>query len=444
MFQSFLSPISTGWNNANEEYNKVFHPNDYSKTNQNSLANIAVGVGAGLGVGVGIIALAPVIGVSVGGALGIGAVCLTTTAIGAGIGVAIGFIPQEEEKSKRMHSASQDRSPDSPRSQESAENAQAYTADNFSNQIKENFKSLADLLTGNGNTNASPEKSKLNPLPQHFATKNQEVDSSTQKIDIAGAFTSASITPLASSSSATLTQGAALGPVAGGGGKGVAGGNSPQVLQAPNLGEQSKVAGAGAGTERLQQATQIKEVDTSKPPVAESSLSPSTQVREVDNKTGEQGKLGAALGSVTGGGGNGSSTSVSGAALPAVDAGGSSSLQGSQQAPHAQSGAVELSTVGPAPAEMTAGTHSPQNSVAPESPPIPDNTQAASSPSTQGGATYDGSPATSPVAAVVSNKQPIIEFKSGSDKQPSSSPITSKGLGSNSSCWPVLFGSSRA
>ena len=424
MFQSFLNPISTGWNSANEEYNKVFHPNDSSKTNQDSLAKIAVGVGAGLGVGVGIIALAPVIGVSVGGALGIGAVCLTTTAIGAGIGVAIGFIPKEAEKSMRTPSASQDRSPDSPRSQESAENAQAYTADNFSNQIKENFKSLADLLTGNGNTNASPENSESRNSPTalnilHSSGQPASSPQATNKDNPAG-----------NHNTTQKPDDTKNGPDNGG-----AGGISTQDSQqatASTITNDSKVA--GAGTERLQ-ATPNKEDATYKPPVAESSPSPPTQVREDDIKTVEQKKTGAAL--------------------PAVDAGGSSSLQGSHQAPQPTTTqerevavAVELSARGPT-AKLAVENKSLQNSVAPEDPPRPDNTQAASSPSTQGGVTQASSDATSHVAAVVSNKQPIIEFKSGSDKQPSSSPITSKGLGaskdsSNSSCWPVLFGSSRA
>lgn len=321
MFQT----ISTGWKSANKEYNKVFHPNDSSKTNQDSLANIAVGVGAGLVVGVGIIALAPVIGVSVGGALGIGAVCLTTTVIGAGIGVAIGFIPQEAEKSMRTPSASQDRSPNSPRSQESAENPQAYTLNNFGNKIIEKNE---DKSAGSPNTSAGKPPENEQAL--------------TAK------------------------------------GNGGAGGGSTQVLQqgtSATLAEQSKVAGAVAGTERLHQANEIKEDDTSKSSVAASS-SPTL-----------------AQGATNGGGGNGTSTSVIGGTLLAGGAG-VRSTQDSQQATHAQSGAVELSTVGP------------------ESPPIPDNTQAASSPSTQRGAIYDGSPATSPVAAVVSNKQPIIEFKS--------------------------------
>lgn len=263
-FTNFLSPITDGWKSANEEYNKVFHQDDPNKTNQDSLANIAVGVGAGLGVGVGIIALAPVIGVSVGGALGIGAVCLTTTAIGAGIGVAIGFIPQEAEKSQIMDSASQDRSPNSSRSQESAENAQPHTLNNLGGQIKENLEVLKNFSAGNGNTNASPEKSEsIHGTPQpsgHSSGQSASSPQATGQDKPDGNHNTSTNINIAQKPDDTKN-----GPD-----NGVAGGISTQVLQAVDAG----VSSSSQGPQQAPEADQRSKVSSA----VEISNIPSTKI----------------------------------------------------------------------------------------------------------------------------------------------------------------------
>ena len=53
MFDSFLSPITTTWANANKEYNAVFHPKGSNTYSKDPLINIAVGGAIGLGVGLG-------------------------------------------------------------------------------------------------------------------------------------------------------------------------------------------------------------------------------------------------------------------------------------------------------------------------------------------------------------------------------------------------------
>ena len=84
----------------------MFSFNDKKDPLINMAVSGAISGAIGLGVGLGIIALAPVIGVSVGGALGIGAVCLTTTVIGAGIGVGIGFALSDKNQDGTPHDSS--------------------------------------------------------------------------------------------------------------------------------------------------------------------------------------------------------------------------------------------------------------------------------------------------------------------------------------------------
>ena len=132
MFDSFLSPITTTWANANKEYNAVFHPKGSNTYSKDPLINIAVGGAIGLGVGVGITALAPAVAVPLGGV----GVCLATTAIGAGIG----FFPQENGEKVKKNT---DRTPPS---QKSAQNTQVDAGASREERPTVNAPSQMDTL----------------------------------------------------------------------------------------------------------------------------------------------------------------------------------------------------------------------------------------------------------------------------------------------------------
>ena len=183
----------------------MFSFNDKKDPLINMAVSVAISGAIGLGVGLGIIALAPVIGVSVGGALGIGAVCLTTTVIGAGIGVGIGFALSDKNQDGTPHDSSS--VVDGDRSQK--------THTNF---VEQSNGANTVAVTKGQQTSILPARIKEEPNASAVIQPENEQALTEKTKDLGNTLPSSSSAP-------------AQGATNGGGGKGVAGSDSPQALQ---------------------------------------------------------------------------------------------------------------------------------------------------------------------------------------------------------------------